>query len=267
MKPWRIIVTRPRAQASAWCDALTREGFVIAEAPLIDIVPQTDPAKKRAIQTQILDFDHYHVAIFVSLNAVHEAMRWLDMYWPALPIGIRYYTVGATTARAIQSYGLAVEDLAVVSHGAMNSETLLDVASLQQVEHERVIIFRGEGGRTLMADTLRARGAHVDFCELYQRQMPLCVKDDFDALVGDAEHWNSHYNVIALHSGESITNLQHLLALWRDNSFITQQIKQAALLVPSMRLMELAQSLGFSDVLVADNATDVAMTKALCNAR
>src|SRR5690606_19944061 len=70
------------------------------------------------------------------------------------------------TAKALLPYVPSVE----VAGVDMDSETLLENPHLQQLAGQRVVIFRGQGGRQFLFDALAARGAKVEFCELYQRR-------------------------------------------------------------------------------------------------
>ncbi len=265
-KPWRVIITRPCAQAQPWAQQLQAAGFISVPLPLLELVPLQSEAQQRAIQNHVMDFDLYQKAIFVSRNAVHYGLEWLERYWPQLPIGVDYFAVGATTARELAAYGVAVSDLAQAESGSMTSETLLQAPGLQQVAGDKIIIFRGLGGRGHMADELRARGAKVDYCELYKRQLPASAAAGLLALLADSGAWQASTQVVALHSGESLKHLVQLLALpefspWR------QQLANSWLLLPSQRLVDEALALGFSRCLLASNATDQAMTQALCEAR
>ena len=262
--PWQVVITRPLAQAKPWAEQLAAAGFVPRLINLLEIRPLQEPEQQRAIQNRIMDFDLYQKAIFVSQNAVHQAMDWLDRYWPQLPIGIDYFAVGATSARELAAYGLAVTDLAQAESGSMTSETLLQAPALQQVAGEKIIIFRGLGGRGHMGDELRARGAQVDYCELYQRCLPQSAAAELAAWLAELGALPQPW-VLALHSGESLRHLQLLMADLSQQQ--QQQLRYAWLLLPSERIREQALAAGFSRCLLADNATDQAMTQALLRAR
>jgi uroporphyrinogen-III synthase len=265
-EPWRVIITRPQAQAQIWAEQLQAQGFHTQLLNLLDIRPLMEPEQQRAIQNRIMDFDLYQKAIFVSQNAVDQGMEWLDRYWPQLPMGVKFFAVGATTARILAAYGVVVEDLAQAESGSMTSESLLQASGLQDVAGEKIIIFRGLGGRGHLGEALQARGAHVDYCELYERCLPIEAGLQLQTLLMDKVSWAAHRNLFALHSGESLEHLLTVLAqvdMQQPSTQLRPMLQDAWLLVPSERIKLLADAAGFKHILVASNATDAAMTQAL----
>ncbi|MEN0037283.1 MAG: uroporphyrinogen-III synthase [Cellvibrio sp.] len=262
----RIVITRPEAQAAPWAAQLESLGFTTARLNLLAISAVEDEAKIRAIKNKILDFDLYQKVIFVSQNAVDYGMEWLENYWPQLPIGIDYFAVGSTTAKKLASYGLRVQDLAVSESGGMTSEDLLSAEHLQGVDGEKILIFRGCGGRGHLAEELRKRGAKVEYCELYERQLPAGANAQLTEIIAAAET-QSGAIILCLHSGESLQNLHHLInglgSPLREK--VLALFQSTLLLVPSQRLVSAAQAAGFKRIICAENATDNAMTAALLN--
>lgn len=261
-----VVITRPDAQAKIWGAHLQALDFHTARLNLLEISPVTAEDKIRAIKNKILDFDLYQKVIFVSQNAVEYGMGWLEDYWPQLPMGIDYFAVGATTAKKLASYGVAVQDLAVSISGGMTSEDLLSAEHLQDVDGEKILIFRGCGGRGQLAEELRKRGAWVDYCELYERGLPAVAHEQLQQVVFSADASSTQF-ILSLHSGESLQNLlvvlAHLPAAQQEKTRAWMQ--QNLLLVPSQRMVELAQAVGYKRIICAENATDNAMTAALIN--
>lgn len=247
----RILVTRPRHQADGWCRALRDAGASVDHIPMLAIEPIENGAPLQAIKRRILDFDQIDRAIFVSQNAVQLGCDWLDRYWPQLPIGPRYYAIGAATARALREHGIDCQRGGETAPDTMDSEALLALPELRDVAGERVLIFRGSGGRPRIGDALRQRGARVDYCELYRRALP-----------GTAERQLADYtaqpDAIAVHSGETLANLCHCI----DKSG-RRALLRAPLVCPSERVAGRARELGFAHTQAALNAGDNAMTEAL----
>lgn len=243
----RVIITRPRAQATAWQSRLQQAGASCLALPLLSIEPVQGAAEIQAVKNIVLDIDHYAIAIFVSQNAVTFGCDWLDRYWPELPLGLAMLAVGKATASKLRDLGHSV----TAAGQAMNSEALLELPQLQQVAGKKIVVFRGCGGRPLLGETLKARGASVDYCELYHRRLPQGSARALAALVLGAG------DVISVHSGETLTNLTQSLGAERA-AWIRQPI-----LVPGQRVAQLAKEAGFERVIVAENATDEAMLAAL----
>ena len=261
-----VVITRPEAQAVVWHEQLQSLGFNCARLNLLEISPVVGDDKIRAIKNKILDFDLYQKVIFVSQNAVDYGMGWLEDYWPQLPIGIEYFAVGATTAKKLASYGVAVQDLAVSVSGGMTSEDLLSAEHLQDVDGEKILIFRGCGGRGHLAEELRKRGAWVDYCELYERGLPMAAPGQLGQLLA-ATGSSGAQIILSLHSGESLQNLLSVLAQLppAQQEHARTWMHGQLLLVPSQRIVEAAQAAGFQRIICAENATDNAMTAALLN--
>ena len=245
----RILLTRPAHQSAGWQQTLTEAGAHCDSIPMLAIAPVSDPAGIQAIKNLILDFDQFDHAIFVSQNAVQYGFDWLESYWPQLPQGPRFYAIGAATARAIAAHGPEPER--DCRQGSMDSEALLALSALQSPAGARVIIFRGQGGRTLIGDTLEQRGARVDYCELYQRLLPT------EAATNLAEYTHTP-DVITVHSGETLENLQHCLVQARRQPFFA-----IPLVCPSARVAAQANALGFTRAIAASNAGDAAMFAAV----
>ena len=255
-----VLVTRPQPSANAWAHRLQAQGAQPLVAPMMELVPVSDPDEQRAIKAIVLDFDRYQKAIFVSQNAVAHGLDWLEAYWPQLPMGIDYFAVGRSTARALEDHGLRV--MALQNKGAMNSEALLEAPELgaEAIEHQRIVIFRGRGGRGMMGQVLDERGAQVDYCELYHRQLPSQAPEQ---LLSAGRQEMSSPLVVALHSGEALDNYTRTLAQLPSAEPGLDRLRQAPLLVPGERLANQALAHGYQRLIRAENATDDSMEAAL----
>ena len=244
----QVWVTRPQRQAQTTCALLAEQGYVPWAQPVMEITPLAElPAVTRAM---LMDLDLYHIAIFISQNAVHYGLASIDQFWPQIPVGVQFLAVGNATARALAAAGILADSPQV----AMDSEALLALPALQQVEQQRVIIFKGEGGRTTLAETLAQRGARVDNCELYQRRA--CA--EAVAALQASDFGRADSDCTMAYSGESVQLIEQTLVAAQRKELLDRP-----LVVPGLRVAKLAAELGFSHVLPAENATDMAMMAAL----
>jgi uroporphyrinogen-III synthase len=258
----QIVITRPREQAEPWAKTLSELGASVSKIALMDIIPIEEPSQIQTIKNQILNLDHYQKVIFVSQNAVKYGLEWINNYWPQMPSSIHFFAIGETTANQLQTQGIAVTDLAQTQTGPMNSESLLESAALKNIADQRILILRGLGGRSHLAEVLETRGAKVDYCELYTRQLPTAAAQHFMQLMDNVPMHNAMPAIIVtLHSGEALTNLVSV-----SNHLPTQQqklLRELVLLVPSNRVALNAANKGFNNVYTAENATDTCMLEQL----
>ncbi|RUR54319.1 uroporphyrinogen-III synthase [Vreelandella populi] len=254
-----VLICRPGERGETLANALRATGTPVEsmEVMALEALPE-DPT----MRSVWLDIDQYDKVIVVSPFAAQCLSDALDRYWPQLPVGIDYYSVGSATADILfDQLGVRVRIPPAASgqkgveneHGENTSEALLSLASLRDVTHQRILLVAGEGGRTLLADTLLERGAQVTRIAVYRRVFrPPSAAMQARLATGD-------YRALIVTSGEL---LEHL-AKWCDQAALNQP-----LIVSSHRLATLAGTLGFCDLKVASGATPAALAATLkrsCN--
>lgn len=232
-----VIVTRPADKADELIGLVAKLGFEVRHHPLIEIrrFDDDDSAASRACRQKILDIDHYDAVIAISQNAAESGFSWMDDYWPQMPVGLRWYAVGPTTAAVYREHSVDIE----MPVDRFDSEGVLALPSLQQVEGEKILIWRGVGGRETLASVLRERGARVDYAELYERRQINWPDTDWEKILQDSP-------VLLLSSGQALDIAQ-------------QQIPDIAtrvstIIVPSERVATYARQQGCTDVIVAASA-------------
>jgi uroporphyrinogen-III synthase len=238
-----VLVTRPAEQSAGILKAIENSDALPVPFPLLklDSLP-IDPAARH----KVMNLDSYDLVIFISGPAVQFGMTWVENYWPQLPVAITWFAVGKTTANRLREY-----DVDVLSPTKENSEGLLQLTALQQVEGKQVLIVRGAGGREKLADTLRARGAQVHYLETYRRTREPWTSDD---LHNTLDRYS--VEIIMITSGAALDYLAHLMRAEATRA-------QIELILPSDRLLVVARKLGFSHCHLAIGADDDSMLAAL----
>ena len=162
-----VLVTRPEEQAHGLVLAIEQRGGVAVFAPMIVIQRQTDDATLNAARQRLPD---YAAVIFVSRNAADFGIDALNSP-PHSLAHCEVYAVGGGSAERLLALGVKQVH---TPKGEFNSEGLLRMPGLSahQIGGQKVLIVRGSGGRELLAQTLRTRGASVDYCEVYTRSTP-----------------------------------------------------------------------------------------------
>jgi uroporphyrinogen-III synthase len=115
------------------------------------------------------------------------------------------------------------------------------------VRGRRIAILRGEGGRSLLGDTLRERGADVEYVECYRRVRP---RSDAAPLV---EAWRGgEVHAVTVSSAQGLANLFAMLE--------PELLRSLPLFVPHARVAAEAQRFGARATFVAGPGDDEMMT-------
>ncbi|MFT4613674.1 MAG: uroporphyrinogen-III synthase [Bacteroidia bacterium] len=243
-----VLVTRPAGVANDHlCEILAAAGYEASSQPLLELRALAPlPAPARSL---VQSLDNYEHVIFISTNAVGFGMLAIENYWPQLPVGLSWYAIGEATATLLQEHGIS----AITPGSLMTSEGLLAVPQLQAIAGQRVLIVKGEGGREALARTLRDRDATVDELACYQRYCPTLAPGDLARRLQ-----NDNIGAVLLSSGEGLANMRQLLSPAETTKFTSLY-----LVVPSDRVAKLALEAGFKQIVIAENASDAAMLRAL----
>jgi len=155
----RILVTRPPGQQDTLCSLLQAAGAVAVRFAVIQIEPLPLP-EKMALDPAWL--------IFISANAVHYGRYLLPQTEQSTT---QVAVVGEQSAKLLKKiYPGAV----LFPPQESTSEGLLALAEFQasSIHDRQVMIVRGLGGREWLGQTLQARGAKVQYVEVYARRLP-----------------------------------------------------------------------------------------------
>lgn len=244
-----IVVTRPRAQAGGLAEAIAAAGGTPLIFPLLEIEPVADLAPLVAAGEQLAD---YALAVFISPNAVDYSLPVLlaGQTWPAT---LRPAAVGPGTVKALAERGVGN---CLVPSERFDSEALLALPELsaERIGGRRVAIFRGDGGRELLADTLRERGATVECIACYRRLPPA---SDASPLLAA---WQAgQLDALTISSSEA---LRHLHALLDDAG--RAQLAATPLFVPHARIADSARALGLHNIVLTAGA-DAGVVAGLCS--
>ncbi|MFC4160316.1 fused uroporphyrinogen-III synthase HemD/membrane protein HemX [Chitinimonas lacunae] len=224
----RILVTRPAQQADRLAALLREAGAQPLLAPMITIA---DTSKPETLDEVLRRLDDYDLAVFVSPSALDRVMARRPA-WPArLPAAV----VGPTSAERARELGI---DEVIVPSTSYDSEGLLAEPALAEMHGQRVVLFRGNGGRELLADTLAERGASVDIVEAYRRLPPTLSQAELRHLL------EAGCDAVTVSSSEALDNLFNLAG-----EELAPLLRQQCFLVSHPRIGETARRHGVTRVL------------------
>ncbi|MBA2453412.1 MAG: uroporphyrinogen-III synthase [Chloroflexia bacterium] len=185
----RVLVTRPRHQASTLSDLLRKAGAIPVELPVIEIVPSSSAELDQALD-QVGTYDWL---VFTSVNAVAVVTGRLGD-----SRALRIAAIGDATAAALMERGFSVD----VVPDQFVAEAVLDALIARGVTGKRFLLPRAEIARDILPDGLREAGAIVDVVSAYSTRLPEAVDQNvIDAILGD------EIDIVTVTSPSTVRNL------------------------------------------------------------
>lgn len=159
----RLAVLRGKEQAEPLRLELERLGASVLVAPLWRVEAAED---RSALLEAAANVGRYDWVVFTSANGVSAFFDALEdagveeSAWKK----VRFAAVGPATARALARRGAAAEVMA----GEHRAEGLVEALAARGVACARVLFPRAQEAREVLAEGLRAAGAHVDDVVAYR---------------------------------------------------------------------------------------------------
>jgi len=226
-----IVVTRPAHQAHALARLIEDAGGNAILFPAIEIRDVADVGPFTRLVDRLDEFD---LAVFISPNAIERALRLIQAR-RKLPPDLRIAAIGGGSVKALERHGVTG---VIAPQGRYDSEALLERSEIAGAR--RVVIFRGEGGREHLGDSLSSRGAAVEYAECYRRCRP-----DLDPAPLLKAWSDGGVHAVTATSSEGLRNFAEMIgAPGRE------RLQATPVFVPHPRIAEAARALEILAVVV-----------------
>ncbi|WP_227670779.1 uroporphyrinogen-III synthase [Psychrobacter proteolyticus] len=191
--PQIVINTRPVERAATLTQHLQAAGLTVIEMPMLTLRPRPTTDLDIALMHQWLTGE-YKALVIVSPTAAasglvawqsleHEKHKYKakdsnDKYAQRLPEGLSLpsplIAVGEATAAEFSQVRIDTTNYQILQPETANNEGMLAMPEIDSLQAgDKLLIWRGLGGRRLLVDTLQARGVHIDSIAWYERTMPI----------------------------------------------------------------------------------------------
>ena len=190
-----VINTRPIERAAPLTKHLQEAGFDVVAIPMLALQPRTSTVDDITIMQAWLAGE-YKALVMVSPTAAASGLAvWQTLAEQAneprdnnssinkntnsssplrsLIAPSQLIAVGSATAQVLKQAQLSTGSYEVLQPIIANNEGMLAMPEVEQLQAgDKLLIWRGLGGRRLLVDTLQARGVHIDSIAWYERVLP-----------------------------------------------------------------------------------------------
>ena len=191
-----VINTRPVERAAALTDHLQAAGLTVVEIPMLTLQPRPTTEQDMTLMRHWLAGD-YKALVIVSPTAAASGLAvWQalederqaqnhdddddnnnerkDIAINALQAPSYLIAVGEATASVLNNAKIEASNYQVLQPHIANNEGMLAMPEIERLQAgDKLLVWRGLGGRRLLVDTLLARGVHIDSIAWYERIMPV----------------------------------------------------------------------------------------------
>ncbi|KAA0913490.1 uroporphyrinogen-III synthase [Psychrobacter sp. ANT_WB68] len=216
--PQVVINTRPVERAAPLTQHLQAAGMSVIDIPMLTLESRATTEQDMGLMRQWFAGD-YQALVIVSPTAAasglavwqvlenehqaqksernvseHKESELKDVKAPSHLIA-----VGEATAAVLKDCKLDAASYQVLQPLIANNEGMLAMHEIESLQAgDKLLVWRGLGGRRLLVDTLQARGVHIDSIAWYERIMPA------DAMA-QYEQWHAQF--LTQHSLQQTTSV------------------------------------------------------------
>lgn len=244
-----VLITRPDERGKQLVELLNQLGVVALHMPLFTIEAGHELAE---LPGQLNRLNAGDYVFPVSKSAVDFADNSLKNTGFAWREDLDYFTVGQRTAQYFSTLSGRNIRYPIRSE---NSEGLLELPAMRDLQGKQILILRGNGGRDFFREQAQLRGATVHYVECYRRapiaynaeeQTDLCKRAGVQTIVAT-----------------SLDIVQSLL------DFVPEQeqpwLKNCTLVTVSQRIADFARRAGWQHVVISPKADNPHLLNTLLN--
>ena len=197
----RIVVTRARAQASAFVAQLTDLGADCLEYPTINVVP---PASWSALDEALERLPSFDWLVFTSVNGVKFFFQ--RLFETGRDVRSLHHmktaVIGPVTRDALAGFGITADILPQ----SYRAESIVDAFAEESVDGASILLPRAREARPILPEELRKMNARVEEIAVYHTE----PADDGAAQLIDALE-NGKVDIVTFTSSSTATNFAALL--------------------------------------------------------
>lgn len=191
--PQIVINTRPVERAAPLTQHLQAAGLVVIEMPMLTLQPRLTTDLDIALMHQWMAGEYKALVIVSPTAAASGLAAWQSLdhkkceyktkdsngnYAQRLSEGLSLpsplVAVGEATAAEFSQVRIDTTNYQILQPETANNEGMLAMPEIDSLQAgDKLLIWRGLGGRRLLVDTLQARGVHIDSIAWYERTMPI----------------------------------------------------------------------------------------------
>ncbi len=238
-----VLVTRTGSDGERLTRALRQAGWDALHCPPVRL---EGPENAEAVARRLAEVLPVERIIMTSGEAIRQAVA---LVGHEVMSSIPVIVPGPGSARRARDLGL---ESVVSPESAGNSEAMLALPELNDVEGRSIAILAAAGGRALLETELRRRGARVERIHVYRR-LDQALPEGLDQRIHQARQLTT-----LISSGGALLALESRL---KPESW--QKVLAGRVVAPSPRVAEMATRSGCRNVVQADGADDKSMLKAL----
>lgn len=159
----RIVITRPKNQATDFIKMLKAQGAEPILFPTIQIVPPRDWSE---LDEAIAKLELYDTVIFTSVNGVNfffQRLKKKGRDYHSLH-NIRIGAIGPRTAEQIERFHLPVD----IIPNEFRAESMVDALEKDGISGRRFLLPRAEKAREVLPEEIKQRGGYIDVVTAYR---------------------------------------------------------------------------------------------------
>ena len=203
-----VINTRPVERAAPLTQYLQEAGLTVVDMPMLALEAHATTDNDIMLMSQWLAGE-YQALVIVSPTAAASGLAiWQKLKnerqslnatdkstnerCDILTAPSHIIAVGEATAAVLNDVKLPDASYQVLQPTIANNEGMLAMPEIEGLQAgDKLLVWRGLGGRRLLVDTLQARGVHIDSIAWYERKMPIDAMRQYQQWLQDFNTQNA----------------------------------------------------------------------------